>query len=214
MSLHGAGGDRKGGIWGQHRGCRSACPTWWTWHVTGVMLSLKEGEKYQPPQSAGPKHDLWLLELMGDSHLLLPQEIARIFFGNYQCPVLPPGILSAAPQQPGWRNARGLQADVCCRADPWAGCRAGLAAGLGAGRAHQAVVILCAASSHLQMPVGSGGDAGGSSWKEMCEWILLLQNDRAEVQVVCDGLGKGDDEQVKGCVIVLYLLLQPRVWLC
>lgn len=47
----------------------------------------------------------------------------------------------------------------------------------------------------------------------MCEWILLLQSDWAEVQVVCDGLGTGDDEQERDCVIVLYLLLQPHVWL-
>lgn len=85
---------------------------------------LKGRRKIPNPQNPGPKHDLWLLELMGDSRLLLPQEIAQIFFGNYQCPVLPSGILSAAPQQPGWRNAQGLQLDVCCRADPWGGCRA------------------------------------------------------------------------------------------
>lgn len=105
-----------------------------------------------------------------------------------------------------------------CR-DLAAGLTPGLGAGLGAGCPHpgqwcRGMVILCAASTHLQMPVVSGGGGGGLSRKKMCEWILLLQNDWAEVQVVCDGLGKGDDEQMKGCVIVLVLLLQPRVWLC
>lgn len=68
-----------------------------------------------------------------------------------------------------------------------AGLTPGVGAGLGAGYPHLgqwcwAMVILCAASIHLQMPVVSGG-GGGSSWKKMCEWILLLQNDWAEVQV-------------------------------
>lgn len=119
-TLHGAGGDKKGGLWGQHRGCRSGCPTWCASHITGVMLI---GRRRTPnPQSPRPKHNLWLLELMGDSRLLLPQEIAQMFFGNYQCPGLPSGILSAAPQQPGCRNAQGLQLEVGCRADPWPCC--------------------------------------------------------------------------------------------
>lgn len=98
-----------------------------------------------------------------------------------------------------------------------AGLTPGLGAGLGAGYPSpfgqwcRGMVIPCAASTHLQMPVVSGGGGGGSSWKKMCEWILLLQNDWAEVQMVWDGLGEGDDEQVRGCVIVLYLLC---AWLC
>lgn len=124
MSLHGAGGDKEGGPWGQHTGYRSGCPTWRVSHITGVMLCLKEGEKYQTPKSQAKTHDLSLLELMGDSHLLLPQEIAQIFFGNFQCPVLPLGILAVAAHQPGWRNAEGLQPDVHCTADPWGGRRA------------------------------------------------------------------------------------------
>lgn len=61
--------------------------------------------KKKNPNPKTPDHnsgwsDLPLLELMGDSHLLFPQEIAGIFLGNYQCPVLPLGISSAAP----WRS--------------------------------------------------------------------------------------------------------------
>lgn len=52
-SLHGTGGDKKGGLWGQHRGHRSGCPTRCVSHVTGVMLCLKEGEKYQTPKILG-----------------------------------------------------------------------------------------------------------------------------------------------------------------
>lgn len=69
--------------------------------------ALLKGKRKKTPK---PKtRDLSLLELMGDSHLLLPQEIAQIFFSNYQCPVLPLGISSAAPRRPGWRNAEGLR---------------------------------------------------------------------------------------------------------
>lgn len=76
------------------------------------MLSFREGgknNKTPTPKISDQNSDLLLLEPMGDSHLLLQQEIAQIFFSNYQCPVLPLGILTAAPWQPGWRNAEGLQ---------------------------------------------------------------------------------------------------------
>lgn len=37
-TLRGAGGDKKGGLWGQHRRYRSGCPAWCASHITGVML--------------------------------------------------------------------------------------------------------------------------------------------------------------------------------
>jgi len=73
---------------------------------------------------------------MGDSRRLLPQEIAQIFFGNYRCPVLPSGILAAAPLRPGWRNAEGLRLPprLIPSRLPAAGLSPGVGAGLSAGR--------------------------------------------------------------------------------
>lgn len=72
---------------------------------------------------------------MGVSHLLLPQEIAQIFFGNYQCPVLPSGILVAAPLQPGWRNVEDLllPSTLILGWSSATGLTPGLGAGPGAG---------------------------------------------------------------------------------
>lgn len=128
------------------------------------MLCLKEGENYQTPKSQAETHDLSLLELMGDSHLLLPQEIAQIFFGNFQCPILPSGILAVAAQQPGWRNAEDSSQMFTAWLTP------GVGTGLGVGYPHLgqwcpalpvgAWLFCCAASIHLQMPVVSGGGGG------------------------------------------------------
>lgn len=74
-----------------------------------------------------------------------------------------------------------------------AGLTPGVGAGLGAGCPHlgqccRGMVILCAASTHLQMPVASGA---GSSWKKMCEWLLLLQMNglRCKWYVMVQGRG-------------------------
>lgn len=120
-----------------------------------------------------------------------PQEIARIFFSNYRCPVLPLGISAAAGMRTHSGQARPRPV-TRCGADPWGGRRAGRR--LSPARVAApcpslaGAVVPCAAGIHVQMPVAGGG---GWSWKKRCEWGHRSWGDWAWVEVVGDGLGTG-----------------------
>lgn len=114
----------------------------WLSRVTCVTCDLsdallKERRKSPKPPNPRPKtSDLSVLELMGEFPSAVPAGNSSDFFGQLSMPCASFGNFSAAPRQPGWRNAEGLQspASPIPVPSPAAGLTPGVGTGLGAGR--------------------------------------------------------------------------------